>query len=145
MAALAVLGVRFAKAEGMKYLESAPMYQSEGSNPVAFNVTCATATWTIIIASDTISRSTLMESIPANTQTICLLPGTTSTVPNIAISSQCMSSTGGIQLIPSYGLTDYSRAAWFCASSSGTVSGTITGYRTRDKRDYGSIGAAGLQ
>ncbi len=145
LVAFAGAGARWAAAEGMKYQESQAVYQSEGSNPVTFNVSCATATWTVIIASDTISRSTFMESVSSNTYSICLLPITNGTAPSVAVSSQCTTSTQGPELIPNSALTDYSRAGWACASSSGTVTQTLKGYRTRDKRDTGWIGASGLQ
>ena len=145
LAAIAVLGPRWSRAEGMKYQEAQPVYQSEGSNPITFNVSCATGAWTIVIASDTISRSTFMESISSNTQNICLLPVTNGVAPTVAISSQCTTASPGPELVPSSSLTDYSRAGWACASSSGTVVNTIKGYRTRDKRDTGWIGASGLQ
>lgn len=145
LAALAATAPRGASAEGMMYMQAQATYQSEGSNPVSFNTTCATATWTVVIASDTIARSTFMESISSNTNNICLLPITTGTAPTVAISSQCMTSTRGPELVPSSAMTDYSKAGWACASSSGTVSGVIKGYRTRDKRDIGWVGASGLQ
>lgn len=137
LAAVAVTGSRMVSAEGMKYQESQAVYQSEGSNPVYFNVSCATASWTVVIASDTISRSTFMQSISSNTQNICLSSSTS--------SQPCDSSAAGPELVPSSALTDYSRAAWACRSVVGTSSQTIKGYRTRDKRDTGWIGASGLQ
>ncbi len=145
LAAFAVLVPRWARAEGMKYQESQAVYQSEGSNPVTFVVSCATATWTIVIASDTISRSTFIESVSSNTNTVCLLPITNGVAPTVAVSSQCTTATQGPELVPSSSLTDYSRAGWACAASSGTVTNTLKGYRTRDKRDTGWIGASGLQ
>lgn len=125
-------------AQGQKYYEPQPVFQSEGRNPIAFSVNCATATWTLVIASDTISRSTLMESISSNTVSICLSPSVTS-------SSQCVTGTPGPELSPNSSLTDYSHVAWYCSASSGTTSQTIKGYRTRDKGDYGIIGSAPLQ
>lgn len=145
LAAASCFAAAAARAEGMKYQEAQAVYQSEGSNPVSFNVNCATATWTIVIASDTISRSTFMESISSNTNNICLLPITNGVAPSVAVSSQCTTATQGPELVPSSELTDYSRAGWACASASGTVVNVLKGYRTRDKRDTGWIGASGLQ
>lgn len=136
--ALAVLGPRWARAQGMAALESQPVFQSEGRTPVAFAATCSTATWTLVIASDTISRSTFMESIAANTQPICLSP-------IAAGATQCVSTSAGPELSPNSELTDYSHAAWYCAASSGTTSQALKGYRTRDKGDFGGIGDPQLQ
>lgn len=145
LAALAAAAARLAGAEGMKYEFSQAVYQSEGSNPVAFSVSCATASWTVVVASDTISRSTFLESVSSNTTNICLLPVTNGIAPSVSVSSQCTTATPGPELPPNSSLTDYSRAGWACASSSGTVSNIIKGYRTRDKRDSGWVGAPGLQ
>lgn len=145
LAAAAALAPRWVRAEGMKYQEAQPVFQSEGSNPVTFNVNCATATWTIIIASDTISRSTFMEAISSNTNNVCLLPVTNGVAPSVAASGQCTTATQGLELAPNSSLTDYSRAGWACAAASGTVVNVIKGYRTRDKRDIGWVGASGLQ
>lgn len=124
---------------------SLPVSLSEGFNPITFNVACATATWTLVIASDTISRSTFLENIPENANTICILPVLKGVLPTVAISSQCMSATQGVHLPTSAAYTDYSHAGWACASSSGTVTGQISGVRTRDSGDYGLIGASALQ
>ena len=129
----------------MAQLEVTPMFQSEGFNPLPFNASCATATWTIVIASDTISRSTFLESISSNTNSICLIPFTLGVVPTVAVSSQCVTSTKGIELQPNTAYTDYSHAGWACAASSGTVSGTIKGVRTRDSGDYGGINSPEFQ
>lgn len=145
LASLAIASARWANAQNQKYVEPQPVFMSEGRNPLTFNVSCATATWTIIVSSDTIARSTFMQSSSSNTNTICLLPSATGTAPSVSVSSQCVSATQGPELTPSSALTDYSHAAWYCASSSGTVANTIRGYRTRDKGDYGYIGAPGLQ
>jgi hypothetical protein len=145
LAAFAVLGPRGAMAQGATQNNPAPGFQTEGRNTVTFSVPCATATWTLIIASDTISRSTFLQSISSNTNTICLLPETAGAVPTVAISSQCTTNTQGPELSPISALTDYSHSAWWCASSSGTATNTIKGYRTRDKGDYGNIGALGDQ
>ncbi len=146
LAALAAAGAHFAQAEGMGALQAIPMYQSEGSNPLKFSVTCPTATWTQVVSSDTISRSTFFQAVTSNTTTVCLIPAANAAAaPTIAVSSQCVTATQGVELPPNSALTDYSRAAWYCLSSSGTVSNVIKGYRTRDKRDIGNIGAAGLQ
>lgn len=145
LAALAVLAPHSVMAQGEKYQEPQPVYQSEGRNPIPFRVSCATASWTIVVASDTIARSTFMESISSNTNAICLLPSATMTTPSVSISSQCMTATQGPELPPNSSLTDYSRAAWYCAASSGTVANILKGYRTRDKGDYGRIGDASRQ
>lgn len=145
LATLALTGTRIAIAEPMKYMESQGVYQSEGSNPSTFNVACATASWTVVITSDTISRSTFMESISSNTNSICLIPVSNNVAPTVAVSSQCINVTQGPELAPNSSLTDYSKAAWYCAASSGTVVNYIKGYRTRDLRDTGWIGAKGLQ
>lgn len=145
LAALAVMGTHLALAEPMKYMESQAVYQSEGSNPITFNIACATASWTQVVSSDTISRSTFMESISSNTNSICLLATSNNVIPTVAVSSQCINVTKGPELAPNSSLTDYSRAAWYCAASSGTVVNYIKGYRTRDLRDSGWIGATGLQ
>lgn len=133
------------RAQGMARLEATPVFQSEGINPIAFSVTCATATWTLAVASDTISRSTFLESVSSNTYQICLLPVVYGVMPTVAISSQCTTATKGIELTPNSAYTDYSHAGWACASSSGTASGTIKGVRTRDRGDYGGIGDPQLQ
>lgn len=127
-----------ALAQGQKYIESQPTFQSEGRNPVSFNVSCATASWTLVIASATISRSTFMESISSNTYSVCLNPVS-------APSTQCAQSAVGIELMPTQGYTDYSKASWWCSASSGTITQTIKGVRTQDKGDYGNIGAASQQ
>lgn len=145
LAALAVIGPRFVLAQNEKFHEPQPVFQSEGRNPITFNVSCATATWTLVVASDTISRSTFMEAISSNTNTVCLLPVANGVAPTVAVSSQCTTATQGPELPPNSSLTDYTRAAWYCAASSGTVSNVIKGYRTRDKGDYGNVGALGLQ
>lgn len=125
-------------AQNEKFREPQPVFQSEGRNPYAFNVSCSTSAWTIVVTSDTIARSTFIESISSNTNNVCLLPGPT--VPTVAVSSQCTTATQGPELVPSSSLTDYSRAAWYCASSSGTVSNILKGYRTRDVGDAGLVG-----
>ncbi len=121
------------------------MFQSEGINPIVFNVSCATASWTVVVASDTIARSTFLQAVSSNTNTICLLPVIYGSVPTVAISSQCTTATKGIELPPNTWYTDYSRAGWACAASSGTVSGIIKGVRTRDRGDYGGIADPHLQ
>lgn len=145
LAALAALGPRFARAQGMAKQEAMPVFQSEGRNPITFAVACATATWTVVIASDTIARSTFIESISSNTASICLLPIASATVPTVAISSQCVPQTQGTELPPNSALTDYNRSGWACIASSGTATQYLKGYRTRDKGDIGYIGAPGLQ
>lgn len=133
------------RAQGMARLEPVPMFQSEGINPVPFSVSCATASWTLAIASDTISRSTFIESVSSNTNTICLLPVIYGVMPTVAVSSQCVTATKGIELTPNSAYTDYSHAGWACAASSGTVSNVLKGVRTRDRGDFGGIGSPELQ
>ena len=132
--------------QGMDQIQVMPVFESEGFNPIAFNVACATASWTQVVSSDTISRSTFFENIPENSSnTICLLPFTGGVLPTVSISSQCVSVTKGIHLPMGAGITDYTHAGWACASSSGTVTEQISGYRTRDSGDYGGISDPALQ
>lgn len=134
LAAIAAFGPRFVLAQSEKFQENQSVYQSEGRNPVMFAVTCATATWTLVIASDTISRSTFIETPGTNNQVVCL---SFSSAP--ANPSQCVATQPGVILPQGSSLTDYTHAAWYCAASSGTTSQNIVGYRTRDKGDYGRI------
>ena len=133
-------------AQGALQEQETPTFESEGFNPIPFNVACATASWTVVVASDTISRSTFFENIPENSSnTICLLPFTGGVTPTVAISSQCISVTKGVHLPMAAAITDYTHAGWACASSSGTVTEQISGYRTRDSGDYGDISNPALQ
>lgn len=128
-------GLREARAQGMLQVQGTTVYQSEGRDPVTFDVQCTTAPWVNVVSSDTISRSTFFQAISSNTTTICLVPGNTSP----AASVRCSTTTAGPELAPNSALTDYSRAAWWCAASSGTTTQVLKGYRTRDRSDYGAI------
>lgn len=116
-------------AQGTKEMLPITVYMTEGRNPIYFNVSCATATWTVVVSSDQIARSTFIEAISSNTMNVCL-SSTTS-------SQACNSSAAGPELVPGQSLTDYSRAAWACKAVTGTAAQTIKGYRTRDQGDYG--------
>ncbi len=142
LAALAATGPRCVVAQGTLNIQPSTVYQSEGRNPVPFSVTCSTPSWTVVVSSDAISRSTFMEAISSNTAAVCLLPFTGGVTPTVAVSSQCVTATKGIELPPNSAYTDYSKAAWACAASSGTVNQVIKGVRTRDAGDYGNIGNA---
>lgn len=134
----------WARAQGMASLEVQPVFQSEGFDPIPFSVSCPTSTWTVVVASDTISRSTFLESITANANTICLLPFQLGVVPTVAVSSSCVTAAKGIELTPASSYTDYTHVGWACISS-GTVTNVIKGVRTRDSGDYGMISAPEFQ
>ncbi len=129
--ALAGAVPRWVRAQGMARLETAPIFQSEGRDPVYFNVSCASATWTVIVASDTIARSTFMQSISSNTQAVCLSSATS--------SQNCDSNAKGPEIAPTSNFTDYSHAGWACKAVTGTSAQIIKGYRTRDRADFGAI------
>lgn len=140
--AVAVLaGPRWLMAQGQINQYPAPVFQNEGRDPIAFNVLCATTPWTMAASSDTISRSTFLEATSSNTYAVCLVPGNTAP----PASTRCSTGTVGVELPPNSSYTDYSRAAWWCAASSGTIAQPLKGVRTRDRGDYGNIAAPGKQ
>jgi hypothetical protein len=135
LAALVISGVRMASAQGQRYNDLQGVFQSEGRQRIWFNTACIPGSWTLIISSDTISHSTFMMSISSNTSSVCL--------SSSAAAGGCSATTQGPELAPNSWLTDYSHGEWYCESSAGTQ--YVKGYRTRDKGDYGNIGATGAQ
>ena len=132
-------------AQGMDQIQVMPVFESEGFNPIPFNVACGTNSWTVVVASDTISRSTFMENIPENANTICLIPFTGGVLPTVGTNGQCTSTTKGVHLPTSAATTDYTHSGWACQTAAGSVTGQISGYRTRDSGDYGGISDPALQ
>ncbi len=135
LAALTFLGPQAARAQGQNPYLPAPIFQNEGRDPIAFNTALTSYTLTIIISSDTIARSTLFQSISSNTATICISPSSG--------SFACNSSWPGVQLPPNSTLTDFNRSAWYGRVPAGNATQNVNGYRTRDRGDYGAVGAPG--
>ncbi len=135
LAAMAVLGPRWVRAQGTKESQPITMYRAEGRDVVYFNVSCATATWTVVLSSDSIARSTFIQAISSNTQAVCLSSATS--------SQNCDSSAAGPELPPTSALTDYGHAGWACKAVTGTSAQRLKGYRARDRGDYGAIGLPG--
>src|ERR1035437_5193283 len=126
------VGVR---AQGRDQWLTSPVFQSEGRQRVFFNTDCVSTGWTVVIASSPISYSTMMESIVANTTSICLSSSTQ--------TGTCTSTTQGPELPAESTLTDYGHGEWWCRSVSGEQ--YIKGYRTFDKGDLGGLSMPELQ
>lgn len=135
--ATTILVPKWVMAEASRYTDSTPVYQSEGNDRTWFNVSCATESWTIVLSSDTIARSTFIQSTSSNTYGVCLSSGPANTA--------CTSSTVGVELSPNSAYTDYSKNSWYCRTSAGTIAQRLKGVRTRDNHDYGNIGNRALQ
>lgn len=129
------------KAQSTIRWEANMSYRSEGRDPVDFNVQCGSTSWTTVISTDNIRRSAIFQSIELNLGTVCLRPGTP--IVSFSTTTACGQTTPGIHLIPTSTLTDYTMAQWNCRSQTST--NTISGYITRDRGDYGRIGALGAQ
>lgn len=142
LAALAVAAPRWMAAQGELGIQPAPTYNTEGRDPYPFTAACSSSSWTQVVSTDTIARSTLLIGISSNTAATCLIP-VPYQAPAPSTSTVCLSTTAAVQF-PSgiqSALTDYSRAAWYCKASAG-FSGTtnICGYRARDRGDFGRVG-----
>jgi hypothetical protein len=123
------------RGQGTKFPQITPVYQEEGRQRVFFSATCTGSSWTLVVSSDSISRSTLITALAANSEPVCLSSSTA--------TGSCSATTQGPELPASSSLTDYSHGEWYCQSYSGTQ--YVKGYRTRDKGDYGNIGAPSVQ
>ena len=115
--------------QGMKYVAPQSVFQSEGRDPYLFNASCASGYWSVVVSSDAIARSTLMQAPSGNTAVVCLAISST--------TASCSVSLVGPELAPNTALTDYTKSVWYCRSVSGSQN--IKGYRTRDRGDFGGV------
>lgn len=136
--ALLVLLPCSAWADGRYMTQVQPAYMDEGDSPVEFSVACSSLSWTMIVSSDTISRSVLFYAPVDNTasSSVCISLSSNTTA--------CSASKPGTELTPDSSVTDYTKARWFCRARSGSTD-RVKGWRSRDKRDYGDIGNPALQ
>lgn len=130
-------------ADGVATTQVQPVHIDEGDSPVLFSVQCSSQAWTVIVDSDTISRSVTMYSPRTNpnasTDAVCISTITSS-------FTSCVDGTAGVELTPDSSFTDYTKVKWNCRGRANNSSlHTIKGYRSRDKRDYGNIGNPALQ
>lgn len=117
-----------------------PEYRLEGRSIIPFSTSCSSSAWTIVVASDTISRSVLY-LVPTSTptMTVCLSTSQASGV-------SCVDATPGVEIAAGLSLTDYTTSAFYCRSRAGTLTGTVKGYRSRDSLgDAGYIALPGMQ
>lgn len=135
IAALTILGPGKVYAQGQINIQPSAMFQNEGRDPISFNVTLSSGYLTIIVSSDTIARSTFIQNVSSNTSNAC--------ISTSSGSAACGSSWAGVQIPPNSSLTDYTRSAWYGRLPTGIATQTISGYRTRDRGDYGSIASPG--
>lgn len=119
-----------AHAQGQAKQEILPVFQSEGRDPVYYSTACVSTAWTMVISSDSISRSVLVQAITANTADVCISSGPVNL-------NACLAGTPGDQMAPNSALTIYHRAAFYCRSVTGTQ--TLKGTRNRDHADAGYI------
>lgn len=131
LATLPVTGPKAAHAQGQINVQPAPVFQNEGRDPIPFNVTLSSLTLTVIVSSDTIVRSTYFQSVSSNTTSICISPSSGST--------NCTTSWAGWQLSPNSSMIQYTRSAWYGRLPSGAPAQAVSGFRTRDRGDYGTI------
>lgn len=130
-------------AAGSKFDTVTPEARDEGDSPLFINVACPKLTpdgWQPVASSDTIRRVLFVQTDYMLQAPICL--GTA-----IALGTSPICNTGFQGLILGTNLSSisiYTKNAWTCASAT-LVTGTLHGYIGRDKRDYGNIGAQGLQ
>ena len=109
-------------------------FNDDGRDPVLFNVTCDSFSWTTVVTSDTISRSVLFQWEPTSASGVCIATWTIAT-------SSCTSLTNGpfiSSATPSF--TSYDQNRWNCrATSVNSAASRVRGYRARDRGDYGGI------
>lgn len=117
-------------AQGVAKNNPIAVFNTEGRNPVYFSVSCVPSSWTLLVSSDTIARSTFIVSIASNTAAVCLSTGPTN-------SNSCVQGTPSDELPPNSAETVYHRAAIYCRSGAGTQ--TLKGHRNRDHADYGQV------
>jgi hypothetical protein len=136
-------GAGIAHARGSLHTFSAPSFRDEGRNPQMFVISCSTQSWAVVVSSDAIRRSVLMQADPGNTLTVCL---STTTNSGDACSA-APPGTPGVKLTAGQSLTDYTTIQWTCraATSLSLSSQTVSGYYTRDKGDYGGVADPALQ
>lgn len=109
------------------------VYWDEGRDPILFQVTCTSTSWTVVVASDTARRSAVIQAPPDNDTNICLSTSTAGT---------CTGVTTGVELAAKDSLTDYTRIAWRCrarANAAASMTANLKGYVSRDRADYGKI------
>lgn len=127
--------------------EATQVYQTEGRNFITFNVKCTSTTWSTVASSDTIRRAIIMQSASSNTASICLMPGFQ--VTDFSTNTPCNMDTAGIELSSTTAGTsiwkDYTMFPWNCRAASNASTQTIKGYWTRDRGDFGHVGALGAQ
>lgn len=125
-----------ARAEGSKGLTQ-PVYREEGDVPLDYSVECDSNTWTVVVTSDTISRSVLYyaphDNPSASGDSVCLSTTT-------AANDTCTAARPGVELRPGASYTDYTTAAMRCRSRANNSSlGRVKGRRSRDSRDQGRV------
>jgi len=111
------------------------VFNDEGDTVIVYSTTCVSTSWNVLASSDSIRRSLLMQTLPANTAGVCISTGpSTSEVT-------CTDSTPGIQfstaVASGQAYTDYSRIKWHCRSRAGTQ--RVVGASFRDSGDFGAI------
>lgn len=123
---------------GRKDLTTVATHRDDGDARIDFNVVCTSTTWAVVIASDSIRRSILMQRGLNNTRGVCLSTAT-------GTASICDDTTKGVEFstVPAIvSLTSYDRGAWNCRARAGNdaYTGRIHGTSFRDSGDYGWIG-----
>lgn len=143
IAALLCLGPRWVRAQGAYRLQAVPDFQTQGRDPVSFNVTCSSYTWTVFKSSDTIGRAVFVQNPSTSTSNIGIIfADPTYSAPTVSYDT----TTAGIDLSAGAAIfTDATRAAGYCRVPVNAAAQHLKGYWNRDRGDYGQIGDPTLQ
>lgn len=119
---------------GRKTGDTTAVFTDDGDAPVLFSISCSSQAWTVLVSSDSISRSLLAQWGTNNLVGVCISSTTTS-------GTVCDDSIGGVELSSTtVAWSDNTKAGWNCRSRANASNvGILKGYRARDSGDYGAI------